>query len=359
MVMTEESKPDAPGWDAIDRALAPIYAGQTPRHMATIVPSRLGGPDPLDGISVYRRDDPVPHWHYVTYGFSELYDKESEDRDCSGWGFELTFRLMREVADDEPPMWPFNFLQNLARYVFGSGRTFAAGDHMNLNGPIALGQATSICAILFATDPELPAIDTAHGRLEFLQVVGITTDEGLAARQWRAEGLLGALRESQPLLVTDLQRTCAMSTPVVRQTVERGARVEGSSTGFTLVNSLDWAIESRLFRKPVLRVTVGANAVRDIQAVLPGRARFGRPYSLVGKGCRVDIATSDSADRHSAEDRTLRLALRPSVIDALCAALQPKAGSYPVGDIDDVRLVIVVVRTEIRDADGNVVATIG
>ncbi|KAG1606612.1 hypothetical protein G6F45_013943 [Rhizopus arrhizus] len=44
-------------------------------------------------------DAPVPHWHYITYGFSELYAKESSDADASGYGSELTFRL---AAVDEP-----------------------------------------------------------------------------------------------------------------------------------------------------------------------------------------------------------------------------------------------------------------
>ena len=39
---------------------------------------RLGGPDPLDYISMYfNKGDPernIPeHWHYVTFGFSDLH----------------------------------------------------------------------------------------------------------------------------------------------------------------------------------------------------------------------------------------------------------------------------------------------
>ena len=39
---------------------------------------RLGGPDPLDYISIYfNKGDPernIPeHWHYVTFGFSDLH----------------------------------------------------------------------------------------------------------------------------------------------------------------------------------------------------------------------------------------------------------------------------------------------
>ena len=71
-----------------------------PRHFGTLLSHTLGGNDPLDGISVYWADAPVPHWHYVTYGFSELYAKESSDADASGYGFELTFRLAAEAGED-------------------------------------------------------------------------------------------------------------------------------------------------------------------------------------------------------------------------------------------------------------------
>ena len=47
---------DTPGWDAINAALAPLYAGQEPRHFGTALPYTLGGQDPLDGISVYWAD---------------------------------------------------------------------------------------------------------------------------------------------------------------------------------------------------------------------------------------------------------------------------------------------------------------
>ncbi|OPA74169.1 hypothetical protein BVG16_25695 [Paenibacillus selenitireducens] len=30
-------------------------------------------------------------WHFITYGFSELYDTESKEAEYSVYGFELTF----------------------------------------------------------------------------------------------------------------------------------------------------------------------------------------------------------------------------------------------------------------------------
>ena len=158
---TEEAP--TPGWDAITTALETLYPGQEPRHFGTIVRYAIGGPDPLDGISVYRVETPVPHWHYVSFGLSELYAKETDVPEVSGFGFELTFRLERG-SEGEPPMFACNFLQNLARYVFDSGRIFEAGHHVDLNGPIERGAETDITAICFATDPKLPAISTPNGK---------------------------------------------------------------------------------------------------------------------------------------------------------------------------------------------------
>ena len=161
-----------PGWDAINAALAPIYGDVEPLHWGTIIRWRMGGPDPLDGTSAYRADGPPPHWHFVSYGLSELYRKESDDPERSGWGIELTFRVRRAPDDDQPPQWALGLLQNLARYVFETGNVLGVGDHMDLFGPIALEESTEIRAAAFVLDPQLGRIDTPHGAVAFLQVVG-------------------------------------------------------------------------------------------------------------------------------------------------------------------------------------------
>ena len=70
---------------------------------------------------------------------SELFQKESENKEFSGWGFEFTFRLARESGEDEVPMFPMSLLQNLAKYVNSSGNIFGPGHHLPLNGPICSG----------------------------------------------------------------------------------------------------------------------------------------------------------------------------------------------------------------------------
>ncbi|MFD6154884.1 suppressor of fused domain protein [Nocardia sp. NPDC060256] len=205
---------EAPGWNAIDGALRPLYGDIEPFHWATDHRWSLGGPDPLDGISAYSRTEPVPHWHYISYGMTELYEKEWDNPGESGWGFEFTFRLVRKAADTEPPVWPANFLQNLARYVFQSGKWFEPGHTIKANGPIAADQPSSdIHAVAFTVDPELGTIETPHGSVRFLQIVGLTMPEYRAAQGGKTLALLDELAPHLPLYVTDTEREPLVSEP--------------------------------------------------------------------------------------------------------------------------------------------------
>ena len=62
----------APGWDSITAAFAAVYPDVTPVHKA--LPPGLAFGAPLQGVSAF----PGPHgWHFVTYGLTELWTKES------------------------------------------------------------------------------------------------------------------------------------------------------------------------------------------------------------------------------------------------------------------------------------------
>ena len=193
---------ETPGWDAIDGALLKIYGDQNPQHFGTVRRFDEGGPDPLDGLSIYTQDD---HYHYVGYGLSELYVKESDNPERSGWGIELTFRLKRD-GQAEAPQWPLTMLQRLARMIWKDRQLFRDGDAADA-GPLG-GQATAITAIGFTADPQLGTIQTPHGELTFLQVVGLTRAEFEAASVSREATwqVLANLKASNPYLVTDLSR---------------------------------------------------------------------------------------------------------------------------------------------------------
>jgi hypothetical protein len=200
----------APGWDAIDERLKQFYPGVEPMHYASTVKFALGGPDPLDGISIYRCGPPDNwHFHYVSYGFSSLYYAEQAvGKDFSGFGFELTFRLKPFAGDHEWPTWPVKVMQNLARYVFQSRKWFEDHHWIPAGGPIRADTQTEITGAAFVTDPQLGLIHTPHGRVQFLQMVGITTAELVAIQGGTLEvkALLEQLAARDPLLVTDLTR---------------------------------------------------------------------------------------------------------------------------------------------------------
>lgn len=206
-----ESDNSAPGWDAIDAQLAKIYPNREPdAHWGTIISYMLGGEDPLEGISVYKNTaEEEFHYHYVSYGFSELfYDEEAFGREFSKFGFELTFRLKPYKDDSENPVWVASLMQNIAKYVFQTGNYFDDFHYMPANGPIRLESETEIRAMVFVTDPELGETDSPHGKVKFLQMVGITQREYDLIREQKLDRfeLVETLRKNNPLLITDLER---------------------------------------------------------------------------------------------------------------------------------------------------------
>ncbi len=340
---------DAPGWDAIDEALLPLYGSKEPQHFGTLQRWRLGGPDPLDGLSVYDRDSP-PHFHIVGYGLTELYEKdEGTSPDESGWGFELTFRLARGDGQEEAPIWALGFLQNIARYVCKTGNVFEPGHHMDLNGPIAISHDTDIRAICFADDPELAPRDTPNGKMRFLQIVGITLDEIAVARRWNTNGLLSLLRERSPLLVTDLWRRSIMRDPEVLKSVEAGVMKDGSSCGALFLR--DVAIEAT---DDGAVLTIAAMAVQDLVDVLPGRIPFGRTLRLATPDGHIVLEGGD-AIACTKNDETTTLTLPSSVTLALAKTLRPMRGEYAIAP----GFRVVVRPSEIRDQDDNVIEVIG
>ncbi|MGC4014230.1 MAG: suppressor of fused domain protein [Luteolibacter sp.] len=200
--------PDAaPGWDAIDAELGRQYSSQAPLHWGTVLKHMLGGPDPLDGISAYACEDGgIRHLHFCSYGYSSLYyDEAALGGDYSRFGFEMTFRLANPPED---PVWVCSLLQNIARYVFKSGKWFEAYQWIPTNGPIRAGHATDIVGLAFAPDATLEKIATPHGSVEFLQAFGITASEidALKSKALTCQELLETHRAANPLLVTDLDR---------------------------------------------------------------------------------------------------------------------------------------------------------
>lgn len=202
---------EAVGWFSIDNSLAKLYPNQEPKHYGTLIKYMLGGEDPLDGVSIYKSKNQKEHYHFVSYGMSSLYyDLKNCEEDYSGWGFEFTFRLIPFDGDTEEPKWVISLMQNLAKYVFSSKKWFEEYHFIPANGPIRLNTETDITAIAFVEDPEMGTIKTPNGKVQFLQMVGITTKEYEQLKQnpktTETKKLLDRLKKENPLLISDLNR---------------------------------------------------------------------------------------------------------------------------------------------------------
>ncbi|MEI0740344.1 suppressor of fused domain protein [Paenibacillus sp. JTLBN-2024] len=353
--MSEEN--NTSGWDAIEQQLTNIYGEQEPKHYGTLLPFMLGGQDPLDGISAYKSETPVPHWHVVTYGFSELYEKETEDAELSGYGFELTFRLARSPEEEEPPAWALNLLQNMGRYVFKSGNVFRSGDYLDANGPICLGSDTLLTALAFVHDPELPAIETPNGRVEFIQMVGITKDELESMQTWNTLGVLAAGLPYMPQYITDLGRESLLKMPAVAEAVEKGMEEDGSNTGFLYVDQLSWTPGKKgLFRTAPAVLGLGAKQAGIVGKLLRGRILKGKELTLVGPEVRVVLEPGEQAAA-AFEDGELRISLNEQTVTELSRNLLPKENMIELPALKNIA--IQILKTHIKDQDGNVVETIG
>jgi hypothetical protein len=186
------------GWDAIEAAASAVVPPQQPLHWGT---NNFPGRDGIYGLSAYRVSS---HWLLVTFGLTELFDKVSADADTSGWGFELTMRVPAE--GDQPPAWSLQLLLELGHYVFSGGAGVRAGHRLIPGGPITGTPDTRLTALAIAADPQLSAIDTPNGRVQFLTVVGITADEVAQMQATSTDQVLAELANASPFLVTDVAR---------------------------------------------------------------------------------------------------------------------------------------------------------
>ncbi|WP_239253732.1 suppressor of fused domain protein [Listeria ilorinensis] len=199
----------APGWDEIDAAFAAVYEDQEPAHYGTVMTSRamFGGDQYLDGYSIFSSEK--GYKHLVTYGLTELYTNEdSLGGEHSFWGYEMTIKL--PVKSAEECMWAVDMLSNLARYTNESKRYLEAYQFIGGNGEsIHIGEESRITALVTVPDTEIAARDTLYGKVEFIQLVGVTETEFQEVKRDPSliHQLVENLREDYPDLVTDMART--------------------------------------------------------------------------------------------------------------------------------------------------------
>jgi hypothetical protein len=106
-------------------AIGPIVGGRRPLHWGA--GTQLPGQGGLWSVSAYGLDD---HWFLITYGLSELFTKDTDDPEVSGWGEELTMWVLRN--GDEPPVWAVRLLARLGELVYQRATPFLPGGRLEI-----------------------------------------------------------------------------------------------------------------------------------------------------------------------------------------------------------------------------------
>lgn len=359
--------------DAIAEATQALYPDQVSTGFGVQVPYFLGGKDPLDFVEIYVGEKDVPYWHYITYGFSELYDPEEEedeeltDEDAaettdmddeaseeddlppeSGYGFELSFRLKK--TSEEPPIWPVNLLQNLARYVFSSGNVFADGHHLDCNSPIALETDTKLTALGFLIDPELGTIETTTGSVTFLEVIGITHAEMEGIMCWNSKSFLTELKKYVPDGVTDLERDCLMENKDFYRTWEQGVETDGSSTAALYMTEFSCCMEDGQ-----VQINLGAGPVQTFLTMLKARVGKGRVLYITVRDVTYCFQLAEHPGFGHEEADFCLIQLTERTVLEILEIVKPHRGEYLCQTLP---LKFIVTPTTITDSLGNVLEVI-
>ena len=342
--MEEEPGPEPLGWNFIDETFGKIHKGIEPLHYGNISPF---GERKLKGISVYDVKGENPHWHFVTYGLSELYEKESDNPEKSGYGIELTFRLAKDESETEIPNWAINFLNNLANYIFKTRNVFSEGHYLDTNGPIAANSNTNLKAVVFFKDAELNEVyKTPNGSLKFIQVTGITYDELEAVIAWNPEKVTELLQ--LPLNITYLNRESKI-TEEISEKVEQGIETDGSGTRFLYVDKAELETEFRyIFR-------LGALGAVSLRNLLRGVVLKGEILTLYSR-YKITIQMSFE-NRIEEKEYGFNLYFIRETIEEIAGNIGPEAQMIILESFEGFD--IIIEKSYIRDRYGKIVEVVG
>ncbi|MDE6426611.1 MAG: suppressor of fused domain protein [Ruminococcus sp.] len=169
------------GWECIEKAFSDVYPNQdNPKHYGTLIPFILGGNDPIDGVSVYDGGD---YWHFVTFGLTELYEKETDNPEYSGYGMEFTLKLKKDCYDTENEeneiKCIIGILQQIAKITFNSGELFQENEYIYTGQKqgIDFYQKSLLTGFITVADSKIKSINTPNGKVNFIEFIGVTDDE--------------------------------------------------------------------------------------------------------------------------------------------------------------------------------------
>ena len=140
-------------------------------------------------------------WVYVTSGMSNPWESD-EPQDYSGFGVEFV------LETEQASTWAINVLHTLMAYnlMLASGQMGEPG-LLDYGDRIPCALSDDIAAMVIAPPFQLPEhIDIKSGRVDFLQIVGVTEAELTHAQETSSEALIELLIEETGGLITAKQR---------------------------------------------------------------------------------------------------------------------------------------------------------
>ena len=140
-------------------------------------------------------------WVYVTSGMSNPWESD-EPQDYSGFGVEFV------LETEQASTWAINVLLTLMAYnlMLASGQMGEPG-LLDYGDRIPFALSDDIAAMVIAPTFQLPEnIDIKSGRVDFLQIVGVTEAELTHAQETSSEALIEMLIEETGGLITAKQR---------------------------------------------------------------------------------------------------------------------------------------------------------
>ena len=122
-------------------------------------------------------------WHFVGYGLSDLYGRQGDDPDYSGFGVEYTLRLKKAgLGDAESEERELKcvcaLLQTLARLAY-RGEVFQPFEclYTGQKEGIDAERKSNITGCITVPDTRVPGLDTPDGHVDFVLFIGMTDAE--------------------------------------------------------------------------------------------------------------------------------------------------------------------------------------
>ena len=181
------------GIDAIENEVKRIHPlWENARYYTPKTAWESGGTEPLEQISIHKEED---YFHFITYGLTELHDKESKDQTKSGFGTELTLKLKRgeyknQSEERKELLYIALLLQKFAKYIIQENSIvkpyedtyLVKGSSLRKSIGIDIAGTSNIVAFITVPDKDLQSLDTPYGRVDFIALIGITKKELQAIR---------------------------------------------------------------------------------------------------------------------------------------------------------------------------------